>query len=358
MKISLVYKDALGGGGYPRDVRWLASALANLGAHVILLCQEPADEAVTEGLSRDVCIESFDNIRNIKADIYHVFGIFMPGQLWQVRQVLDRPLVVSPMGHLMPFHLKRNPFKKVAYLQIVKPLLKRVRWFHVFSGVEANSVHYHLGYRVSTFEAGLGVFPPPSNVELKKGNREHDALHLLFFGRNDIFQKGVDILLQGFAHAVRQGSRAFLTIAGQPWLYSEQYIRSFIEKNHLSGRIHVLGPVDENTKWKLLNEADYLVFLSRWDGPPRPIREAIAVGTPVIVSPETNMGRLVSEFNAGIETSLDPEKVARAILHVETDRSMWIEHRAGVLRLRERLDWSRVAEDYLQGYDQVLASWK
>ena len=358
MKIGCIYKDALGGGGYPRDVRWLAYALANLGAHVTLFCQEPGDEAVTEGLSRDVYIESFDNISSVKADIYHVFGIFMPGQLWRVRHVLDRPLIVSPMGHLMPFHLKHKAFKKAVYLQVVKPLLKRVRWFHVFSGVEANSVHHYLGNQVSTFEAGLGVFPPPSKVEFKKETLKHDALHLLFFGRNDIFQKGIDILLQGFARAIRGGSGAFLTIAGQPWLDSERYIRTFIKKNHLGERIHVLGPVDENTKWRLLGESDYLIFLSRWDGPPRPIREAIAVGTPVIVSPETNMGHLVSGFKAGIEVRLDPEEVARAILRVEADRSMWIEHRTGVLRLRERLDWSRVAEEYLRGYEQVLNSWK
>lgn len=358
MKISYIYKDALGGGGYPRDVRWLASALANLDTHVTLFCQEPADEAVTEGLSRDVCIDSFDNIRSVKADIYHVFGIFMPGQLWRVRQVLDRPLVVSPMGHLMPFHLKRKGFKKAVYLHVVKPLLKRVHWFHVFSGVEANSVNQYLGNQVSTFEAGLGVFPPPSNVEFKKETPNSDKLRLLFFGRNDIFQKGIDILLQGFAHAVRHGAEAMLTIAGQPWGDSDRYIRTFIERKHLGRRIRVLGPVDEDTKWKLLGEADYLVFLSRWDGPPRPIREAIAVGTPVIVSPETNMGHLVAAFKAGVEVRLHPEEVARAILRVEADRSMWIEHRRGVLRLCERLDWSCVAEDYLRGYEKVLASWK
>lgn len=360
MKIGLVYSHALGSGGYPRDVRWLATALANHSVHVTLFCQGPAGDPVTEGLSKDVRIESLDSIGNADADVYHVFGILLPGQLWLLRRLLNKPVVVSPMGHLMPFHLKRKAFKKTLYLQVVKPLLKRVRWFHIFSPVEADSVYHYLGSRVNTFEAGLGVFPPPSDVGLTHTDKKpnYDTVNLLFFGRNDVYQKGIDILLQGFAHAVRGGAKATLTIAGQPWQDSERHLHTFIEREQLARRIQVLGPVDEKKKWKLLSEADYLVFLSRWDGPPRPIREAIAVGTPVIVSPETNMGHLISEFNAGIEVKLDPEDVARAILHVEEDRSMRVEHRTGVLRLRERLDWSRVAEDYLQGYEQVVESWK
>lgn len=260
----------------------------------------------------------------------------------------------------MTFHLRRKPIKKAIYLKAIKPILRKVHCFHVFSAVEGDSVYRYLGRRVHTFEAGLGVFPLPSGVELN-GERQlckNGPVNLLFFGRNDVYQKGIDLLLEGFAKAVKRGANASLTIAGQPWGNSEQYIRKFIEKEGLSGQVRLLGPVEEAMKWKLLSGADYLVFLSRWDGPPRPIREAIAVGTPVIVSPETNMGHLVSEFNAGIEVPLNAEEVAQAIILVSRDRSRLAEHNAGVLKLRERLDWSRVAEDYIRGYEQVLAGWR
>jgi len=244
MKLGIVYLHALGRGGYPRDVRWLASALANYGLAVTLFCREPQERKCSmEGLVETVCIEDIDSLVRSDADIYHVLGIFIPMQLWKLRYLLNKPVVVSPMGHLMPFHLQRRAVKKAIFLKIAKPILKRVSWYHVFSSIEAGSVYRYLGQEVHIFEASLGI----------------------------------DILLKGFAKVVKRGANATLTIAGRPWGNSERYIREFIEKGGLGKQVRVLGPVDEAVKWKLLSEADYLVFLSRWDGPPRPIREAIFV---------------------------------------------------------------------------------
>ena len=270
------------------------------------------------------------------------------------------PLVISPLGHLMPLHLHRKPLRKNIYLKLIKPLLKKVNYFHVFSPLEADSVYKYLGKRANIFEAGLGVFPLPPDVEVKHSKTHHKnkSLNLLFFGRNDIYQKGIDILLKGFTKAIRLGANATLTISGKPWGNSRKYISDFVNQKNIGDKVRLLGPIEENAKWQLLFNADYLIFLSRWDGPPRPIREAIAVGTPVIVSPETNMGHLVSKYKAGIEVPLNVEKVAQTIITLSKDRSMITEHSAGVIKLRERLDWFRVAEDYIQGYEQVLKSWK
>jgi len=353
VQIGLIYRDALGSGGYPRDVRWLASALSAHGVSVTLFTK---DGPMLEGLTDGVRIEPLEHVGRSQIDVYHIFGIFILDQLRIVRKLIGKPLVVSPMGHLMPHHLRRKAFKKRLYLQAVKPLLKKVRWFHVFSGVEHESISQYLGDGVRTFEAGLGVFPVPVAIsqDIRNEGRQDSSVNLLFFGRNDVYQKGIDILLEGFARAVRSGVNARLTIAGQPWMDSERYIRSFIESHGLGDAVRLVGPVDEKTKYDLLAAADYLVFLSRWDGPPRPIREAIAVGTPVIVSPETNMGSLVAEYEAGVQVELRPEDVARAILKINMDRELWKRHLGGVLRLRERLDWRCVAEDYIRGYQQVL----
>lgn len=355
LRVGLVYRDGLGTGGYPRDIRWLATALASYGISVTLFA---GSGSVTEGLTNSVRIEPLENVGRVQVDLYHFFGIFIPEQLWMIRRVLGMSVVVSPMGHLMPYHVRQKMLKKWMYLQAVKPLLRRVKWFHVFADNEQSSVHQYLGKDVLTFEGGLGVFPVPVAVE-EAGQTERDqeaGLDLLFFGRNDVYHKGIDILLEGLALAFRNGVNATLTIAGQPWMDSERYIISFIENYGLKARVRVLGPVDEERKYRLMKSADYLVFLSRWDGPPRPIREAISVGTPVIVSPETNMGGLVEEYGAGLQVQLKPEEVYRAISRVSVDRELRRRHRDGVVRLRERLDWRRVAQDYIRGYEQVMVA--
>lgn len=354
IRVGLVYKDALGSGGYPRDVRWLASSLAAHGVSVTLFT---GPGAVTEGLESAVRVELLKRMDRDSVDLFHFFGIFIPGQLWHLMRVMGKPVVISPMGHLMPYHLKRGMLKKKVYLRAIRPLISKVRGFHVFSDQEIEGIREYVCERAFTFKAGLGIFPPQEKlVQVGETNwKQNKNLELLFFGRNDIYQKGLDLLLEGFALAMREGINARLTIARQPWMSSEKFIRSFIETHNLQANIRLLGAVDEKTKHHLLASADYLLYLSRWDGPPRPIREAIAVGTPVIVSPETNMGGLVKEFEAGLEVHLKPENVAMAISRISADRELWKRHKDGVIRLREHLDWRRVAQDYIRGYEQVLA---
>jgi len=359
MKVGVVYEDFLGSGGYPRDIRWLSTFMAKNRIHVTVFTHINNKKSVLTELENGVEVVPFRELSSRKLDIIHIFGMFLPKQLLILVKVINKPLVISPMGHLMPFHLQRKAIKKAIYLRITSYLFKKVNWYHVFSPVEADSVYKYMGKYVNTFEAGLGVFPLPPDVEVKYlNNYKNEPLNILFFGRNDIYQKGIDILMKGFTKALRLGANATLTISGKPWGNSKKYLSGFINKENISDKVKILGPIEENAKWQLISNADYLIFLSRWDGPPRPIREAIAVGTPVIVSPETNMGHLVSKYKAGIEVPLNVEKVAQTITTLSKDRSIITEHRAGVIKLRERLDWFRVAEDYIRGYEQVLKSWK
>jgi glycosyltransferase involved in cell wall biosynthesis len=89
--------------------------------------------------------------------------------------------------------------------------------------------------------------------------------------------------------------------------------------------------------------------LSRWDGPPRPIRDAIALGTPVIVSRETTLGGLVDTAGAGRQVNLDVHNVAAALLETRDDATikLWSN---GAHALRGDLTWDRVAERYVSGY--------
>lgn len=359
MKIGLIYADALCAGGYPRDIRALASALSCNGANVTLYTRRRGSCYAPPTGVRSVSLET---LKHTSEDIYHIFGVFLPEQLLAVRRILERrPVVLSPVGHLMPHHLRRALVRKALYLKLLKSFFRKISCFHVFSSTEAVSVRQYLGCHVRMFEANLGIFAVPAyagGLREEERRRASEEAKFLFFGRNDIHQKGIDVLLHGFDLAVRSGARARLVIAGKPWGKSRRFIGRFVQEKGLSEVVDVLGPVDEGVKWKLLADADYLVFLSRWDGPPRPIREAIAVGTPVVVSPETNMGDLVAGFNAGDVVDLDPVWVGDRILRLSADKSQRFEHRKGVERLRTRLAWHRVAGDYFCGYEAVLKSWR
>jgi glycosyltransferase involved in cell wall biosynthesis len=263
------------------------------------------------------------------------------------------------MVHLMPNLLTVNRLKKHVFLKLAwTRLFKQVSAFHVFSEIEARSVR-EFEKRVALFEGTSGVFPgADGNGNPGRVNRKSSARQLLFFGRNDVYQKGLDFLIEGFAKAVNKSPRPQhpikLRIVGQPWGGSTPYLRKTVRQLGIEELVEIIGPVDEASKWRILTQADYLVFLSRFDGPPRPIREAIVAGLPVLVSPESNMGNLVEQFGAGLQVPLEVNAIANAIARSADDEDLLERSRVGAAALRAHLDWDRVAQDYISGYEGVL----
>jgi hypothetical protein len=198
------------------------------------------------------------------------------------------------------------------------------------------------------FEASLGIYPVP--WKYVKGHTS-ERKYLLFFGRNDVFQKGLDVLVSGYSRAVSQGLDLPLIIAGQPSKESQKLTTRAMTLPGLQDRIVVLGAVSEEKKWQLLAGARCLVFPSRWDGPPRPVREALAVGTPVIVSPGTNLAELVERYRAGCSVRLTSESVSAALIEAQENPPDW---RTGAAALRTALDWDKVASHYAAGYSAAL----
>ena len=362
MRVGFVYPDVLQGGGYPRDVRWLAGALQRSGVEVTLFGRNISHQN-KDGLVDGIELVPMRKLREgcSSLDLIHIFGIFLLNNPLAAIHCLAKsvPLVVSPMAHLMPSQLAVNRLKKYVFLKLAwTQLFKRISAFHVFSEIEARSVR-EFEKHVAVFEGTSGVYPgADGNGNTGRVNRKVSARQLLFFGRNDVNQKGLDFLIEGFAKAVNKSPRPQhpirLRIVGQPWNGSTPYLRKTIRQLGIEELVEVIGPVDEASKWRMLSQADYLVFLSRWDGPPRPIREAIAAGLPVLVSPETNMGNLVEQFGAGLQVPLEVNAIAEAIARSANDEDLLERCRVGIAALRAHLDWARVAQDYISGYERVL----
>lgn len=360
MRICLAYQHALASGGYPRDARWLATALHAAGAEVALVCD---DGPVREGLADGVELVRLDSLPSMvhRWDLVHVFGLLMPAHipLLEAAHVAEVPTVISPLAALMPSSVNRTLWKrakKEAFIRFHARTLRRVSALHLLSPSE--TIQWPELWRTTPrFFAGLGVFPPA-------GGCDPDALaspvpgQVVFFGRNDVYQKGIDILLRAVARAGARsdtGGRSIqLVVAGRPHGASERFIARRVQRLGLGSKVRVLGPLEPQVAEHLMCSSEALVFLSRFDGPPRPVREAIALGVPVIVSYESNLGTAVAAHGAGAAVALDPGAIAEEMVHLARDPARSAAWRENVPRLRHALSWERLAHAYLDGYGSAL----
>lgn len=103
--------------------------------------------------------------------------------------------------------------------------------------------------------------------------------HILFLGRFDIDQKGIDLLLHAYAK-VKSKIAYPLVLAG--YGPDEAKIRSLVTELNLSEKVQFVGGAFGETKKKLLAEAVAVAFPSRNEGFSLFSLEALAAGLPLL----------------------------------------------------------------------------
>jgi len=84
------------------------------------------------------------------------------------------------------------------------------------------------------------------------------------------------------------------------------------------------------------------------------VLEAMAVGTPVVVTPEVGLASEVESSGAGVVTSGDPPSLAAALRALLGDRAKReAMGRAGRAAVEARYSWDRVAAQMEEAYARI-----
>ncbi|MCS7251195.1 MAG: glycosyltransferase family 4 protein [Thermoflexus sp.] len=204
------------------------------------------------------------------------------------------------------------------------------------------------------YGAASAVFRPlpPEVTQESLGRLDLEPGYILFVGTWEP-RKNLPMLLRAYARLLDRRSRTpSLVIAGRRgWLYQE--ILEWPHRLHIVDRLRWIEGPDDQTLAALYNGAAFLAFPSLYEGFGLPAVEAMACGTPVIVSDRGALPEVVGD--AGI------------ILPAE-DESRWTEAMEALLEdpeAREQLrrkgleratafSWDRAAAETWEIYRQVL----
>jgi glycosyltransferase involved in cell wall biosynthesis len=139
-----------------------------------------------------------------------------------------------------------------------------------------------------------------------------------------------------------------LVIAGPDEHGFSQKIQIEAARKNFEHRLRMPGMVTGDLKVDLLARADLFVLPSTGEGLSMAILEALASGTPVIISPECNMP-VVDEVKAGAVVERDAELVAQAISRfLANDVLTSAASEAAFGLARDRFAWPAVV-DKLEG---------
>ncbi len=318
MRIAHYYEgrcNPSGAGGVDLTVCGLCKEQGAAGHEVGLFCASPKEEFPVPGAtvrnfapgSGRFAIPSklTDALSGFSPQVMHFHSTYIPRAQalarWARRQGI--PYVVTPNGNCStrllsdPWWIKR-PYRRLFEL----PYLNRAAFVHSVGdraeieryGVRVPIVDTLNGFDSDTIPDGLD----PGIIERKLPAWPGRKI-LLYLGRLDLEQKGLDRLLEGVAQAPDCEPPIGLVLVGTDWKGSKARLESLVDVAQIGGARPLLGPAYDKEKFDLLRAADCFVHTSRWEGMSFAVAEALATNGLCLLTPPADPGGLVAKLGPG-----------------------------------------------------------
>lgn len=178
-----------------------------------------------------------------------------------------------------------------------------------------------------------------------------DRPYILFVGTLEP-RKNLSLLLEAFALLkARHIPHELVLVGGKGWYYETLFERT--AQLGLQGAVRFAGYASEEDLPYWYSAAEIFVYPSRYEGFGLPPLEAMACGTPVIVSRASSLPEAVGEAGLLVDPD-DPRALAEAVATLLDDAGLREHLRRAGLERAAQLTWRRTAERTAAIYHNVL----
>jgi glycosyltransferase involved in cell wall biosynthesis len=229
---------------------------------------------------------------------------------WRALHNSSTPYVLFTHGMLDPWFKKRYPLKhlkKWMYWPWADYRVLRDARAVLFTCEEERVLarqSFWL-YRCNEIVIGYGTALPTGDpqIEVKEFFGRYPELPgkklALFVGRIHP-KKGCDLLIEAFAKVLAKYSEWHLVIAGPDQMGWQRKLCHRAEELGIASRITWTGMISGAMKWGALRAAEVFVLPSHQENFGIAVAEALAVGTPTLISDKVNIWREIQADGAGL----------------------------------------------------------
>jgi glycosyltransferase involved in cell wall biosynthesis len=251
-----------------------------------------------------------ENRRRYDAVIVNGIWQFHSFAAWRALHNSSTPYVLFTHGMLDPWFKRRYPLKhlkKWMYWPWAEYRVLRDAQAVLFTCEEERILareSFWL-YRCNEVVVNYGTAIPTGEPqdELNEFFGAYPALRgkklALFMGRVHP-KKGCDLLIEAFSEVLARYPEWHLVIAGPDQVGWQRKLQNSAEELGVKSRITWTGMISGAKKWGALRAAEVFVLPSHQENFGIAVAEALAVGTPALLSNKVNIWREIQEDGAGI----------------------------------------------------------
>ncbi len=393
LNVTQTYFPFLEFGGPPVKVRSLSQQLAKLGHHVTVLTadwglksrataavvdirrerstwgwrlEESGIEAIYltnwvhyRALSWNPGMARFCNARLRNFDVVHIFGLYDflgPGVAAACRRS-GIPYVVEPIGMFVPI-VRNFLLKRMYHLALGQKMLRGSRRIIATSPQEIAELAASGLPAEKILLRRNGVEVPETLPERGKfraaAGIPENAKVVLYLGRLSE-KKSPDVLLQAFASLckVERTVEMRLVFAGPEEGGMKKKLQQMAGELGISAWVQIRGAAYGGQKWSAYRDADVFVLPSQNENFGNTAGEAVAAGTPVVVTDKCGIAPLLADV-AGLVVAHDAAALALALARVLWEPGLHARLIAGCRKAAARLDWDEPAQEMGKLYEELV----
>lgn len=251
------------------------------------------------------------------SSVFHLHATFKPINFALARLIkkTGNSYIFTPHNpYEGPVLARRGLLKRVYIAAIERWVLQNATLVHALTPRELLSLK-KLG--ASRIVVVPNMVSAPTGVRPRAADKRREA-HICFVGRIEPVQKGIDIMLASISELKQRYQKTVtFELCGPIDSEAEAFVRrKCLELKLELGRDVILtGPIYGTGKVDLIKNAEVYLQLSRWEGLPISVLEAMALGTPVVVSNEVPVRIGCDDFRGGFAVA-DHAAAAAALFEI------------------------------------------
>lgn len=298
------------------------------------------------------------------SDLVHIHSIFNYPAHVALREALavQVPTVFRPCGQLHRYSLRRSRWRKWAYLKLWGRMVRRAcgAWHYTSENEAAESWPWDASPR---FVLPNGIEPDDYAIGRteacavvgKRWPQIGDSPYVLFLGRLHP-KKRVDLLLEAFLTGAPSEFKLVVAGPDERNLWSSLTGR-FLRDAVAGRRVLRLGTVGGSEKIALLAAATLFALPSEHENFGNAVLEALAAGTPVLLSPHVDLAAAAVAAGFASTALLDPVAWGHRLATLLTDR-VSLESMADQAKqwVHDQYSWSSIASRLELHYQRLLGT--
>lgn len=267
------------------------------------------------------------------------------------KECLNRKLkyVIIPHGCLVKLSQRKHKLKKViGNLLLFNKFISSANAVQFLNEKERDN---SIGFKYKKIIiSGNGI-----DASIKKANK-YKSNDFIYIGRYALYIKGLDMLVMICSkyHEWFKKNNIHFNLYGRDSLNGVDKLRSLISKNGVEDTIIINDAIYGQEKEKVLLNAYAFIQLSRHEGQPMGIIEALSYGLPCIVSYGTSFGEYVNNNDCGLGCLFDEKEIFSKIKEMfENKEKRNLQSKNAYACVKRDFDWKIIVSNLIKEYKEV-----